>query len=120
MVAGLRIPPEIDFISLGTRNLRLPPRLDLIFNLVILPSTHCMSVISKPPLSRIPFIEPALQASGNACLLYTSAKYAGYRIKEAQMELEDSGIQYKITILNGKLKKRLLFDANWMFIGEKL
>ena len=51
---------------------------------------------------------------------FIAAKYAGYRIKEAQMELEDSGIQYKITILNGKLKKRLLFDANWMFIGEKL
>jgi len=51
---------------------------------------------------------------------FIEAKYAGYKIKEAQMELEDSGIQYKITILNGKLKKRLLFDANWMFIGEKL
>lgn len=48
------------------------------------------------------------------------SKYPGYRIKEAQQELEHGVIEYKVTILNGRLKKRLLFDANWVFIGEKL
>lgn len=51
---------------------------------------------------------------------FISSKYPGYRIKEAQQEVEDAGIQFKVTIVNGGLKKRLLFDANWVFISEKL
>jgi hypothetical protein len=48
-----------------------------------------------------------------------ASRYAGYSIKEVQQELEHGAKQFKITIVSGNAKIRLLFDANWVFIGEK-
>jgi hypothetical protein len=48
-----------------------------------------------------------------------ASKYAGYSIKEAEKELEDGVVIYKVTIVSGDNKKRLLFNVNWQFIGEK-
>lgn len=48
-----------------------------------------------------------------------SSRYNGYSIKEVQKELEHGATIYKVTIVKGSSKIRLLFDANWTFIGEK-
>lgn len=48
-----------------------------------------------------------------------SSRYSGYSIKEVQRELEHGATIYKIAIENGKTKIKLLFDANWNFLGEK-
>ncbi|MBL7814073.1 MAG: hypothetical protein JNL70_03630 [Saprospiraceae bacterium] len=50
---------------------------------------------------------------------YIASNYAGYTIKEAQKELEHGATIYKVTIVKGNAKVRLLFDANWTFIGVK-
>jgi uncharacterized membrane protein YkoI len=48
-----------------------------------------------------------------------TAKYAGYRIKEAEQELEHGVVYYKVTIVSGKKKIKLLFNTAWKFVGEK-
>ena len=48
-----------------------------------------------------------------------AARYSGYSIKEVQRELEHGATIYKVAIVNGKNKIKLLFDANWNFLGEK-
>lgn len=48
-----------------------------------------------------------------------ASKYAGYSIKEAQKEVEDGIVYYKVTIVSGDNKIRLMFNSSWQFIGEK-
>jgi uncharacterized membrane protein YkoI len=48
-----------------------------------------------------------------------ASKYAGYKIKEAEQELEHGVVFYKVTIVSGSAKIKLLFSADWKFIGEK-
>ena len=50
---------------------------------------------------------------------FVASNYGGYSIKEAEQELEHGAKQYKLTIVSGSAKIRLLFDSNWNFIGEK-
>jgi hypothetical protein len=58
----------------------------------------------------------AQKAAVNAVI---ASKYAGYSIKEAEKELEHGVTTYKVTIVSGGNKIRLLFNSNWQFIGEK-
>jgi hypothetical protein len=48
-----------------------------------------------------------------------AAQYRGYTVKEIEQETEHGTIIYKVTIVSGNAKIRLLFDANWVFLGEK-
>lgn len=48
-----------------------------------------------------------------------STRYTGYTIKEVQKELEHGISIYQVTIVNGNTKIKLIFDANWTFVGEK-
>jgi hypothetical protein len=48
-----------------------------------------------------------------------TSKYAGFSIKEAELELEHGVTYYKVTIVSGNNKIKLLFNSTWQFIGEK-
>lgn len=48
-----------------------------------------------------------------------AAQYRGYTVKEIEQETEHGAIIYKVTIVSGSAKIRLLFDINWNFLGEK-
>jgi hypothetical protein len=48
-----------------------------------------------------------------------SSRYSGYSIKEVQQELEHGAKIFQVTVVSGSAKIKLLFDANWNFLGEK-
>ena len=48
-----------------------------------------------------------------------ASKYPGYSIKEAEVEVEHGVTYYKVTIVSGNNKVRLLFNSSWQFIGVK-
>ncbi len=50
---------------------------------------------------------------------FITSNYRGYAFKEMEQTTEHGVLVYKVTIVSGGAKIRLLFDANWQFIGEK-
>ncbi len=61
----------------------------------------------------------AISAVPQSAKTLIASRYKGYSLKEAEFELEHGAKQYKLTIVSGSAKIKLLFDANWNFIGEK-
>jgi hypothetical protein len=80
------------------------------------PSTSGSSSSSSSSSSVAISLTTAQRASVNAVI---ASKYAGYSIKEAEKEVEHGVIYYKVTIVSGSNKIRLLFNSSWQFIGEK-
>lgn len=50
--------------------------------------------------------------------LYITANYAGYTIKDAEKEKDrtTNAIMYEVEIVNGTMRKKLIFDANGTFL----
>jgi hypothetical protein len=69
--------------------------------------------------SGIPSINIPLSDVPQAVKDAIAVAYPGFTLKEAEKQFEDEGIQYKLTIVTRTAKKRLLYTANWVFIGEK-
>jgi uncharacterized membrane protein YkoI len=78
----------------------------------LIPSTGSSSSSSSVNIT----LTSAQKAAVNAVI---ASKYQGYSIKEAEKELEHGVTQYKVTIVSGNNKIRLLFNSAWQFIGEK-
>ena len=74
---------------------------------------------SSSSSSSSPSVQIATSSVPQSARNLISTRYSGYSIKEAQKELEHGATIYKVTIVRGNTKIRLLFDANWNFIGEK-
>jgi flagellar basal body-associated protein FliL len=54
------------------------------------------------------------QATVNAVI---ASRFPGYSIKEAEQELEHGVTYYKVTIISGNNKVKLLFSSTWQYIG---
>ena len=74
---------------------------------------------SSSSSSSSPSVQIATSSVPQSARNLITTRYSGYSIKEAQKELEHGATIYKVTIVRGNTKIRLLFDANWNFIGEK-
>lgn len=86
---------------------------------ISLGSDDLLSHSSSSSSSSSPSVQIATSSVPQSARNLISTRYSGYSIKEAQKELEHGATIYKVTIVRGNTKIRLLFDANWNFIGEK-
>ena len=86
---------------------------------VNLGSDDLLSSSSSSSSSSSPSVQLATSSVPQSARNLIASRYTGFTIKELQKELEHGATIYKVTIVSGNSKIRLLFDANWNFLGEK-